>query len=117
MINVEGLDKLKIQFKRLEGWPRQAEQIVDKHLNIIVTTAKLISPVDTGVMKAGIKSLGTKISGDLISGTVLSPADYSSFVEEGTRFQKAQPFLEPAVQSALENLIAELIQKFESIFD
>lgn len=117
MITVQGLTELKEKIERLRRWPAIAEEIVTKHLNVIVERAKELAPVDTGFMRDNIRSLGTQITNDLIQGQILSAADYSSFVEFGTKYQHEQPHLRPAVEEELENLISELVNAFEAEFN
>jgi len=61
----------------------------------IETTAKNKAPVDTGRLRASIYS---KMNGDL-SAIVGDGVQYGIYLEKGTRNQKPQPFLIPAVQA------------------
>ena len=116
-MQLEGLDALRIKLRRLEDWPTIAESIIEKHLVIIVETAKVLAPVDTGFMRDNIRTLGAKISQDVIGGEILSAAEYSSFVEYGTKFQTAQPHLRPAVERRIEGLIEDLVRAIDKIFE
>lgn len=65
----------------------------------IVNDAKLIVPVKTGFLQSSIQA--DKVEVNLrtaeVTGTVTADAEYASHVEFGTRFQKAQPYMVPAV--------------------
>mgnify|MGYP000994558679 CR=1 FL=1 len=58
----------------------------------VVGEAKTRTPVDTGYLRAS--NLHRVRDTSVIVGNT---AEYSLFVEKGTRHQKAQPYLEPAV--------------------
>ncbi len=65
--------------------------------------AKQTCPVDTGRLRNSI----LYHPGNL-SCTVDTNVNYAQFVEWGTRFQAAQPFLYPAYQQAGQHLLAKL---------
>ncbi len=56
--------------------------------------SKQLAPWDTGFLSNNTYSLMT----GALQGKIISPADYSIYVEEGTRKMAAQPFLYPAVK-------------------
>lgn len=51
------------------------------------------APVDTGTLK---RSIGIDISDGGMTATVEPTAEYAPYVELGTRFMEAQPFLKPS---------------------
>lgn len=53
------------------------------------------APVDTGTLK---RSIGIGISDGGMTATVEPTAEYAPYVELGTRFMEAQPFLKPAFE-------------------
>ena len=65
---------------------------LDDILNRIADDARLIVPIDTGALRASIRT-----TRDGLTGTVGSDLDYASYVEEGTSRMAAQPFLSPAL--------------------
>lgn len=65
--------------------------------------AKIACPVDTGRLRNSI----LYHPGDL-SCTVDTNVTYALYVEMGTRYMAAQPFLYPAYQQAGQNLLAKL---------
>lgn len=63
------------------------------------------APVDTGYLKRSIKM--TLIDGGF-SAEIGPYADYASYLEYGTRFQKAQPFIRPSFNIQKEVFKTEL---------
>ena len=61
--------------------------------------AKANAPVDTGLLRSSIDH--KTIEDRAIIGT---NTEYAGYVEKGTRFQKAQPYLEPAVTKNINNI-------------
>lgn len=53
------------------------------------------APVDTGTLK---RSIGIDISDGGMTATVEPTAEYAPYVELGTRFMEAQPFLKPSFE-------------------
>ena len=72
----------------------EIHRALDRAAEKVVKHAKARAAVDTGEMKAKIgyqKRGNTRIIG--------SAAKHAKFVELGTRYQRAQPFLVPAAKS------------------
>lgn len=65
----------------------------------VVGEAKTNAPVDTGLLRSSIDHKTTEDSTVIGTNT-----EYAGFVEKGTRYQKAQPFLEPAVTKNINNI-------------
>jgi len=61
--------------------------------------AKTNAPVDTGLLRS---SINHKTTAD--KAVIGTNTEYAVFVEKGTRYQKAQPFLEPAVTKNIHNI-------------
>jgi HK97 gp10 family phage protein len=61
--------------------------------------ALLRVPVDTGRL---MRSIAVDVAGSVL--TARAGAPYASFVEQGTRYMKPQPFLRPAVESGLKDV-------------
>ena len=95
--NVKGLSRL---LKVLDKLPREldvdVEAVLEANAQDIELEAKRFAPVDTGKLRQSIKA--TKISDKTykIAANETGLAPYAPFVEYGTRFQRAQPFLFPA---------------------
>lgn len=64
----------------------------------LMRQAKANAPVDTGELRRGIKG---SFKGQ--SYEVVSTKAYSGYVEYGTRFMSAQPFMKPAFEDAKEH--------------
>ncbi|PEH49306.1 HK97-gp10 family putative phage morphogenesis protein [Enterococcus faecium] len=104
-VKIVGLDKftrgLIQQNKKMEEAVHQ--EIVRSGLRV-EKRAKQLAPFDTGWLSNNIymHEMGK------LQINVISPADYSIFVEEGTRKMPAQPFLFPAVKEEYSTLMKNL---------
>lgn len=67
----------------------------------IQNVARRHCPVDTGRLRSSIKSTGVKEDRKGLLVDVGTNVTYAPFVEFGTRFMRAQPFLRPAFMEAL----------------
>lgn len=81
------------------------EEVVDVAAAAMKTTiaktqerAKSIAPVRTSFMRDNINVFPVEKKTDEVIGTVESEADYSSYVEFGTKKMAAEPFMRPAVK-------------------
>lgn len=70
--------------------------------------AKQGAPVRTGAMKSKIHS-GFQGDGRFaeMTGSVISPATYSGWVEDGTSRMAPQPFMRPALHAVTPGLVAD----------
>lgn len=78
--------------------PEVMGEIVRKTAFEIEATAKRRAPVDTGNLKASIKT--TANDRTRRRATVWTNVKYAPFVEYGTRYMAAQPYLIPAAEQA-----------------
>ena len=71
---------------------------------IIETKAKLICPVDTGALKASIQAQKPVLfkKGGYVE--VIVSAEYGIYVEYGTKFMGAQPYLRPGTYENVEQV-------------
>lgn len=103
--DLKGLDKFLKQVSKKSAYVQKA---VDRELNRsslrVETRAKEYAAWDTGWMSTNIYSLKR---GNLTY-QVISPVMYSYFVEYGTRFQSAQPFMYPALEEEYPILMSRL---------
>lgn len=60
----------------------------------IAASAKAYAPVDTGYLRSSIRAVSVSAGKEA---DVVVSAPYAAFVEYGTRYMPAQPFLYPAV--------------------
>lgn len=84
-------------------------EVLDAFALLIMREMQIRSPVDTGFMRSSITITS---EGDWVR--VIGPtADYSIFVEMGTRFTPAQPFVGPATlayKSQFERAVREALR-------
>lgn len=71
-----------------------------KAANAVERSAKRLCPVDTGRLRASITHRIARDAQGLLA-LVGSNVHYAIFVELGTRYQRAQPYLRPALRSAI----------------
>jgi HK97 gp10 family phage protein len=105
-LNVSGFEGVKEALSRFDA--AMIAQVHDKLVEwceAVRTLAQSAAPVRTGYLRDHIYA---EVN-DWI-GNVGSEAAYSVFVEQGTRYMKAQPFLFPAIQAQLPQLEAFLIE-------
>jgi HK97 gp10 family phage protein len=93
-IQLKGVGSLLNKVRLLVPKTRAAAQdAVAETLLFIETDAKLLSAVDSGYNRANIHA---DRAPNGLSGTVTASASYAVFLENGTIYMKAQPFLGPA---------------------
>lgn len=105
---------------RKQNWPKLLNELNDSTaLGIRQTAAEVEAeakkrvPVDTGALQASIRVEGP-INGDPLAYEVVAgksrSVEYAGFIEFGTRYMRAQPFLSPAFENVdkLENIIKQL---------
>lgn len=91
-IKVVGLEKLQ---KKLKQNVQMADvrKVVRHNGAEMQAKAQQNAPVDTGTLK---RSIGIEITDGGMTAEVEPTADYAPYVELGTRFMEAQPYLGPA---------------------
>lgn len=93
-IKFEGIAKLnKGLEKRMDM--SAVKTVVKKNGSEMQKKAQRNAPVDTGNLK---NNIGLEISDGGMTATVEPTAKYAPYVELGTRFMEAQPFLKPAFE-------------------
>lgn len=83
----------------------QVKQIVRKHGAELQTKAMRNAPVDTGAMK---RSISLEIQQGGLSAKIEPKAEYSAYVEYGTRYMEAKPFVGPAFNEQKEEFKRDL---------
>lgn len=78
--------------------------VLERTLQSVEMKAKQYAPVRTGHLRSMIY---TVMYGDKV-GAVVADTDYAGFVEYGTRFMRAQPYLRPAWFNSLPEVNAML---------
>lgn len=93
-IRVVGMDKLEKQLKK-NVTLNDVKKVVRKNGVGLQKATQKKAPVDTGTLK---RSIGIDITDSGMTATVEPTAEYSAYVEYGTRFMKAQPYMKPALE-------------------
>lgn len=104
---MQGLEELKSQLSRLAG--AEKEQIENKVLtesaDYLIGKIKESTPVRTGKLEAAITS-GEVADGKIQVGpSQQGPAFRAHFLEFGTKYMRAQPFMRPAFEASKDKLI------------
>lgn len=109
-VRIVGLNKFigKVSRNANEVDPAVSKEIGFSGLRV-EKNAKKIAPFDTGWMSNEIYS--EKVSE--LNVEVISPADYSIYQEEGTRYMPAQPFMKPSLQKEAPILMKKLNKMFK----
>lgn len=63
------------------------------------------APFDTGTL---MRSITLNMEDDCLTAIVTPEAEYAAYVEYGTRFMNAQPYLKPAFDTVKQRFIADL---------
>ena len=107
---VRGVDRM---VRLIANKGKQAQVATNHELDLsskrIERMAKTKAPVDTGALKNTIFSAK---AGNLTY-KVTAPQHYAVYVEKGTRKQRAQPFLKPALDTERPKLISNLRKIYE----
>ena len=91
-VKIVGMEKLQKKLKknvRLDD----VKQVVRHNGAEMQEKAQRNAPVDTGTLK---RSIGIDITDAGMTAEVEPTAEYAPYVELGTRFMEAQPYLKPA---------------------
>lgn len=108
-IKIVGMEKLQKKLKKniqLDEVKRQ----VRKHGGQLQEKAMRNAPVDTGFLK---QHINLDIGDSGMSAEVEPTAEYAPYVELGTRFMEAQPYLKPAFDEQKEKFKKDMKQLVE----
>lgn len=103
-IKFEGIAKLNKGLKKRMDMSA-VKTAVKKNGSDMQKKAQRNAPVDTGNLK---NNIGLEISDGGMTATVEPTAEYAPYVELGTRFMEAQPFLKPAFEEQKKQLEKDL---------
>lgn len=84
------------------------ERVVREGVLKIERRAKELVPVDTNTLRASIESVVEKVALDEIVGKAGTNVEYSEYVEMGTRHMQAQPYLRPAFEEVIPDLVDDV---------
>lgn len=93
-IEIKGAEKLVKKLKKNCDLG-MVKKVVRYHGAALQRRAMTAAPVDTGNLK---RSIGIEITDGGLTATVEPTAEYASYVEYGTRFMNAQPFVRPSLE-------------------
>ena len=94
MIRFEGDDEFdRLLEKAIKESESTVDAVVKNNTERTKRKAKQLAPVDTWFMHDSIYT-----SYEPLTGFIHSPASYSGYVEFGTRYMSAQPFIRPALE-------------------
>ena len=93
-INIVGLKELEKQLKKNVSL-NDVKKVVKQNGSELQRNAIRKVAVDTGTLK---RSIGIELSNGGMTATVEATAEYAEYVELGTRFMKAQPYIRPALE-------------------
>lgn len=91
-IKVVGIEKLQKKLKK-NVQMEDVKRVVRHNGAEMQEKAQRNAPVDTGTLK---RSIGLEITDSGMAAEVEPTAEYAPYVELGTRFMEAQPYLKPA---------------------
>jgi HK97 gp10 family phage protein len=95
----------------LDDWDSGLRANVDHLLAMAAVEARKRCPVDTGRLRQGIQTdIDTGAGASECVGVLFDDVDYAPFVEFGTRYMRAQPFLRPGMAMAQARYEREMIK-------
>lgn len=103
-VEFEGFDKLRDKLNP-NKYKQQLRDTVRVNGAELDSKAKKRAPVDTGNLRREIR---TKLEDDGLTSTTTSNADYSVYVEYGTRKQTAQPFMRPSFEEQKDQFVKDI---------
>ena len=83
----------------------EVKQLVREHGSAMQTKAQDIVSVDTGTLKRSIRQ---DIKDNGLTSEVSANTDYAGYVEWGTRYMNAQPYMRPAYNDQKEKFKKDL---------
>jgi len=108
-IDIEGVEQFKAAMAKLDsGMQRHVHEQLASWAANVKALARRTVPVRTGYLRSTIYA---KIQGWVAQ--IGAEATYAMFVEFGTRYMRARPYLAPAIQQylpQLETIISEAIE-------
>jgi HK97 gp10 family phage protein len=113
-VTLEGMPRLRAT---LSGIPETGRRVVQREVKRaalnVEAGAKRRAPVDTGRLR---NSITHRVEPDGLSAVVGTNVEYAPHVEFGTRFQRAQPYLVPALEAERNAFHARLKAAFPAAY-
>ena len=91
-IQIKGIDKLQKKLRK-NATMADVKTIVRTNVIEMNRTASRLAPVDTGFLR---RSIIFEVANGGLTATSTVGAEYAPYLEYGTRFMSAQPFMRPA---------------------
>jgi len=112
-IKVEGLEQVRDALARAPSTLKTVVQkVAEEEAPKIVERAKQIVPVRTGALR---NSIYYRITG-FLGFEVGASMHYAGFVEYGTRYMRARPYLRPALEEKLPDVVDKIGETLEQLF-
>lgn len=92
-IELEGVNELVLKLSNMKG-KEAINRAIKKSIYVIERRAKMETPVDTGILRNSYETTFDDLIGKLTNFRL-----YGLYVHEGTKNQKANPFLQRAVDA------------------
>lgn len=108
-MEIQGLEELQRDLKKLSETKNDVKDVVKKHGSQMLQKAMknarhtasggvFAKGYTTGHTRKNLQQNGVKISDGGLTATVQSTTDYAAYVENGTRYMEAQPYMKPAYE-------------------
>lgn len=107
MSNVEGLDKLKAQLRKLKDVDKAKAMLAGAYT--LQKYSMENAPVKTGFLKNSHSSRETKDGAEMVVG-----ANYSYYVEFGTSKWSGKPFVRPAIDTHMDEIAKAVANQVEA---
>lgn len=104
-VKLEGVKELRAALESHANVTDVARPIVKYHGAQLQQNAQRNAPVKTGTLKRSIR-LDIKDNG--MTAEVAATTDYAAYVEYGTRYMDAQPYMGPAYNQQVDRFIRDL---------
>jgi len=120
-VKIEGVKELQSKFKALDKELQIIlSQAVSAGAAVVERDAKIRCPVDTGTLRRSLREMKQNKTPGRIESQIGTDTEYAPHVEFGTRYQRAQPYLRPAldentneIQAAFETRLNQLIGRYK----
>ena len=103
-MEIRGVNELKRALNKHKDLS-DVKRVVSQNGSEMQRGAQRKVPVDTGTLK---RSIGLELSDGGLTATVEPTAEYSGYVEYGTRYMEAQPFVRPAFNEQKQQFINDM---------
>ena len=103
-IKLEGMEKLQVKLKK-NVQMNDVKRIVNSNGAALQESAQRKVPVDTGNLK---RSIELEIRDSGLTAEVEPTAEYAAYVEYGTRYMNAQPYMRPSYTAQKEKFKSDL---------